>query len=84
MSYSSDNSTIKKNPKLLDQVRRTLRTKHYSPRTERPYIHWIKQYIFFHEKRRHHFDETVPQKAVKAAIRKAGIVKHASCHTFTP
>ncbi len=33
-------------------------------------------------KRRHHLDETVLQKAVKEAIRKAGITKHASCHTL--
>jgi integron integrase len=32
--------------------------------------------------RRHHIYETVLQKAVKVAIRKAGITKHASCHTF--
>lgn len=33
-------------------------------------------------KRRHHIDESILQKAVKAAIEKAGIKKHASCHTF--
>jgi len=33
-------------------------------------------------KRRHHLYDTVIQKAVKQAIRKAGINKHASCHTF--
>ncbi len=33
-------------------------------------------------KRRHHLDESVLQKAVKSAIKKAGITKHASCHTF--
>lgn len=32
--------------------------------------------------RRHHVDESSVQKAVKAAIRKAGLTKHASCHTF--
>lgn len=32
--------------------------------------------------RRHHTDESVLQKAVKKAIRQAGIYKHASCHTF--
>jgi len=32
--------------------------------------------------RRHHIYETVLQKAVKEAIRKAGITKHASCHTL--
>jgi len=33
-------------------------------------------------RRRHHLDPTVLQKAVHAAIRKAVIVKHASCHTL--
>jgi integron integrase len=38
-------------PKLLDQVRQAIRTRHYSPRTEETYIHWIKRFIFFHNKR---------------------------------
>jgi integron integrase len=38
-------------PKLLDQVRRTLRTKHYSIRTEEAYVNWIKRFILFHHKR---------------------------------
>ena len=38
-------------PKLLDQVRQAIRTRHYSPRTEESYIHWIKRFIFFHNKR---------------------------------
>jgi len=33
-------------------------------------------------RRRHHLYKTVLQKAVKEAIRRAGIAKHASCHTF--
>lgn len=32
--------------------------------------------------RRHHLDESWVQKAVKAAVRKAGIRKRATCHTF--
>jgi integron integrase len=40
-----------KKPKLLDQVRNVIRYKHYSIRTEESYIHWIKKFIFFHEKR---------------------------------
>lgn len=32
--------------------------------------------------RRHHLDESVLQKAVKEAVRQAGISKHASCHTL--
>lgn len=38
-------------PKLLDRVRSALRVRHYSLRTEEAYIHWIKRYIFFHNKR---------------------------------
>lgn len=38
-------------PKLLDQMRNVLRTKHYSYRTEQSYIAWCKRYILFHNKR---------------------------------
>src|SRR5919197_3054639 len=38
-------------PKLLDQVRQATRTRHYSYRTEKAYTHWIKRFIFFHNKR---------------------------------
>jgi site-specific recombinase XerD len=37
--------------KLLDIVRDKIRFKHYSYSTERTYVHWIKQYIFFHDKK---------------------------------
>jgi integron integrase len=38
-------------PRLLDQVRQAIRARHYSPRTEESYLHWIKRFIFFHHKR---------------------------------
>ena len=38
-------------PKLLDQVRLALRSRHYSRRTERTYLHWIRRFILFHRKR---------------------------------
>ncbi len=34
------------------------------------------------EEGRHHIDESILQKAVKKAVRDAGIIKNASCHTF--
>jgi integron integrase len=53
---------------------------------------WKWQYIFPAPKRsidprskierRHHLDPSVLQKAVKEAMRKAGISKHGSCHTL--
>jgi len=63
---------------------------------ERKYINakyeWAWQYVFPATKistdprsgiqRRHHLYDTVIQKAVKQAIRKADITKQASCHTF--
>ncbi|MBI2314290.1 MAG: integron integrase [Betaproteobacteria bacterium] len=38
-------------PRLLDQVRTAIRALHYSLRTEQTYVHWIKRFIFFHNKR---------------------------------
>lgn len=35
-------------PKLLDQVRAVIRSKHYSRRTEESYVDWIRRYIRFH------------------------------------
>jgi len=53
---------------------------------------WAWQYVFPADHRsaeprtglirRHHFHEDNVQRAVKQAIRKAGIAKHGSCHTF--
>ncbi len=37
--------------KLLDQVRDVIRLKHYSIRTEKAYVSWIRRYILFHNKR---------------------------------
>lgn len=36
---------------LLNKVRALIRTRHYSYRTEQTYVHWIKQFILFHNKR---------------------------------
>ena len=35
--------------KLLDQVRREIRLRHYSLRTEEAYVDWIKRFIHFHK-----------------------------------
>ena len=53
---------------------------------------WKWQYVFPAPKcsidprsgteRRHHLDESVLQRAVKMAMRRAGIAKHGSCHTL--
>jgi integron integrase len=40
-----------RSPRLLDRVRTALRTRHYSRRTERAYVGWIRRFILFHDKR---------------------------------
>jgi integrase len=37
--------------KLLDIVRDKIRVKHYSIKTEKSYVGWIKHYIFYHNKK---------------------------------
>jgi len=37
--------------KLLDRVRETIRRKHYSIRTEKSCVAWIRRYVLFHNKR---------------------------------
>lgn len=36
---------------FLDEVRRAIRTLHYSIRTEKSYLYWIRFYILYHKKR---------------------------------
>jgi integron integrase len=43
---------VEKTPKkLLEQVSDVIRLKHYSHKTEKSYVSWIKRYIIFHGKR---------------------------------
>jgi len=42
---------VPRKPRLLDTVRDALRLRHYSRRTERAYLGWIRRYIVFHAKR---------------------------------
>jgi len=51
MSDNMFTSPIASQPRLLDLVRARLRLKHYSIRTEKSYVGWIKRYILFHDKR---------------------------------
>lgn len=44
-------STVTPKPRLLQQVRDAIRRKHFSPRTEDSYVHWIKRFVYFHGKR---------------------------------
>jgi len=51
MAISLSAQAASSKPKLLDQVRDTIRLKHYSIRTEQAYTDWIRRFILFHNKR---------------------------------
>jgi len=51
MSYINRFSDDSRKPKLLDQVRVAIRSRHYIIRTEEAYVQWIKRFILFHHKR---------------------------------
>jgi hypothetical protein len=38
-------------PRLLDRVRDAIHSRHYSRRTEKAYVGWVRRYILFHGKR---------------------------------
>jgi integrase len=38
-------------PRLLEQVRLAIRSRHYSPRTERAYVGWVRRFILFQGKK---------------------------------
>lgn len=66
------------NKKLLDHVRDTLRLQHYAYRTEQAYVHWIKRYILFHNKR-HPKDMGAPE--VEAFLTHLAAEEHVATST---
>ncbi len=67
-------------PKLLDQVRETLRLKHYALRTEEAYLNWIKRFILFHHKR-HPRDMGMPE--IRAFLVHLANEEHVAASTQT-
>jgi len=51
---------VSKKTMLLDVVRQRIRLKHYSHRTEKSYIHWIRHFVRFHN-RQHPRDMGKPE-----------------------
>jgi hypothetical protein len=61
MSLKREVLIVEIKKKLLDIVRDKIRFKHYSISTERTYVHWIKHYIFFHNKK-HPMPQAIKQR----------------------
>lgn len=64
--------------KLLDRMRRIIRLKHYSLRTEQAYLHWAKRFILFHGKRH---PETMGAGEVTAFLSHLAVDRHCAAST---
>jgi integron integrase len=51
LERNTTDAPVAQQPKLLDRMRQAIRVKHYSLATERTYVHWVKRFIYFHQKR---------------------------------
>ena len=69
-----------KSRKLLDQVRDSLRVKHYAIRTEEAYVDWIRRFILFHDKR-HPREMGTPE--IRAFLVHLAVDKHVAASTQT-
>jgi integrase len=69
---------MEQQPRLLDQTRQIIRLKHYSIRTERAYVDWIKRVILFHHKR-HSNDMGAPE--VEAFLTHLAVEQHVAAST---
>lgn len=65
-------------PRLLDQIRERLRTRHYSYRTEQQYLHWTRRFILFHGKRH---PAELAGKDVEAFLNHLANARHVSAST---
>ncbi len=65
-------------PKLLERVGTEIQTRHYSSKTERTYVSWVKQYILFHNKTH---PEELSEKDVNQFLSHLATKKHVSAST---
>jgi integron integrase len=77
MSYAFSKT---KKPRLLDQLRETLRTRHYSIRTEQSYVQWIRRFIIFHNKKH---PKLLGEKEINAFLTHLAVNRRVSASTQT-
>lgn len=78
MTQSAQTSSVPAARRLLDQLRDQIRIKQYSPRTEKTYVHWVRDYILFHNKR-HPKEMAIPE--IKQYVTHLVVDRHASAST---
>ncbi|MFZ5863106.1 MAG: integron integrase [Nitrospirota bacterium] len=74
---TTDSGTLQK-PRLLDRLRDAIRVRHYSIRTEQAYTHWVRRFIFFHNKR--HPDE-MGRPEIEAFLTHLAVEGHVAAST---
>jgi len=72
------NTSPDQKPRLLELVREKMRLNHYSIRTEKAYVEWIKRYIFFHGKRH---PETMGQREIEAFLTDLAVTRNVAAAT---
>jgi len=65
-------------PRLLDRLGQAIRVRHYSPRTEVTYRHWVRRFILFHGKR-HPSGLAAPE--IAAFLNHLAVEEHVSAST---
>ncbi len=70
--------TSDKKPKLLDQLRQAMRSRHYSRSTEVTYVHWVKKFIFFHNVRH---PKDMAESEINAFLTHLAVKEHVSSST---
>jgi integron integrase len=65
-------------PRLLTRVRRSIRLRHYSRRTEKAYVGWIKRFVFFNGTRH---PDTMGEREVMLFLTDLAVRKHVSAST---
>jgi integron integrase len=77
---TDEKASCSRQPRLLDRVRETARLRHYSRRTEKAYVGWIRRFILFHGKR--HPDE-MSRREVEAFLSHLAVRGKVSASTQT-
>lgn len=67
-------------PRLLDQVRQSLRLKHFSLKTEKSYVHYIRDFILFHNKQH---PKDMGADEIRAYLSHLAIERHVAASTQT-
>jgi integron integrase len=65
-------------PKLLERLRRRIRLRHYSPRTEKAYVRWVVRYVRFHGTRD---PATMGEREVAAFLTDLAVRRNVSAST---